>query len=369
MKFRWCGVSVLGFWLVACGSQSDFTISSINSEGGNPPTGSSGSSTGTKGFSGGQAGKSGQGGSNLAGSGGKAGFSGSGGNGGSGFGGNSNGGGSGGPAASCQPQDVNPVGSCEPGPKYYWDGKKCSDFVACSCEGSDCDSLYSTKEVCLKEHVQCSVSVDPCAGKSCGESCSTCETGGECPDSEQFCDSSGQCSGNDPQCGGSECKTEKDCPLPTVCTFCWDGSCSAIDVVCHTGFCLYQDVGCPPQPTCNSMEATWTGPCDTFFGFIWNGKSCEQVSGCQCVGKDCEKTFGSLEECYGYYSFCGAAIACEGKACGDPCSYCPEGQPCQGEPGNCNAEGVCASFVPECFNAPLPVSSMRKVFYVSDFKR
>ncbi|NUQ75200.1 MAG: hypothetical protein HUU21_16745, partial [Polyangiaceae bacterium] len=35
----------------------------------------------------------------------------------------------------------------------------------------------------------------------------------------------------------------------------------------------------------------------------------------------------------------GGADACAGKACGDPCTTCPEGAPCM--PQACNAEGVC----------------------------
>jgi hypothetical protein len=74
------------------------------------------------------------------------------------------------PACSpCAPQDaVTPTsGNCEGAFRYRWDGYSCTLVNFCSCSGSDCDELYTSKETCLSAHAQCP-SYD-CSGNPTGK--------------------------------------------------------------------------------------------------------------------------------------------------------------------------------------------------------
>ncbi len=48
---------------------------------------------------------------------------------------------------------------------------------------------------------------------------------------------------------------------------------------------------------CPAQDAEGEGPCDLFLGYRWNGEVCEGISGCTCVGADCGDLFSTLEEC------------------------------------------------------------------------
>jgi hypothetical protein len=72
----------------------------------------------------------------------------------------------------CAPQRFQGVGTCEPGPIYYWTGFGCYGLVACDCIGPDCDDGYPSEDACMAAHAECTqASVKPCGGLSGGAGC------------------------------------------------------------------------------------------------------------------------------------------------------------------------------------------------------
>lgn len=59
------------------------------------------------------------------------------------------------PAADCAAQDARAVGGCEPAPFFVWNGSSCVPETGCSCEGTDCDSVYPSEERCSEAHRTC----------------------------------------------------------------------------------------------------------------------------------------------------------------------------------------------------------------------
>ena len=56
--------------------------------------------------------------------------------------------------------------------------------------------------------------------------------------------------------------------------------------------------------SCAAMDAKGEGACEKHMGFVWDGKTCQGVSGCKCVGMDCGKLFSSKQACQGAYAHC-----------------------------------------------------------------
>ncbi len=61
--------------------------------------------------------------------------------------------------------------------------------------------------------------------------------------------------------------------------------------------------GCGPQ------DARGVGPCDAIVGIFWDGYRCRYHSGCSCEGKDCDRGYGSLEDCYDDHAGCPSVCA------------------------------------------------------------
>jgi hypothetical protein len=92
---------------------------------------------------------------------------------------------------------------------------------------------------------------DPCAGRACGDPCSTC-TGMECPVSDiaLVCNAEGKCAAEPPRCGGA-CMTTLDCPMTDLCYMCPGNTCGNLECVnaSCTWTCPPVD---PPEPECTS---------------------------------------------------------------------------------------------------------------------
>ena len=60
-------------------------------------------------------------------------------------------------ADDCKPMDVKPVGQCAMVLGVAWGGPDygCNYMSGCSCDGSDCDDLYSDIESCERDYNQC----------------------------------------------------------------------------------------------------------------------------------------------------------------------------------------------------------------------
>lgn len=55
---------------------------------------------------------------------------------------------------------------------------------------------------------------------------------------------------------------------------------------------------------CRPLDARGEGGCDAILGTFWQGSRCVQISGCRCVGENCDDGFGSIEECEELYEHC-----------------------------------------------------------------
>jgi hypothetical protein len=61
----------------------------------------------------------------------------------------------GGSVDPCAAQDAHTVGSCEPFRGYAWNGQACEVISGCSCQGADCDNLFSTEQECQSAYTAC----------------------------------------------------------------------------------------------------------------------------------------------------------------------------------------------------------------------
>ncbi|MGM0554884.1 MAG: hypothetical protein ACQEVA_00710 [Myxococcota bacterium] len=123
-----------------------------------------------------------------------------------------------------------------------------------------------------------------------------------CGAEDQMCD--WNCPDRDPDCANCPDKSEFTAGP-------WDTeSCMLIDYGCEDGDEIYSDevcgCGCVEGSTdpCAPQDARGEGACAAVVGVIWNGESCVSISGCSCVGSDCDKTYDSVEACENDRSAC-----------------------------------------------------------------
>jgi hypothetical protein len=53
-----------------------------------------------------------------------------------------------------------------------------------------------------------------------------------------------------------------------------------------------------------AQDARGEGPCAAFLGYAWIGNGCAGISGCSCVGTDCDALFDTDEACAAAYPTC-----------------------------------------------------------------
>ncbi len=77
---------------------------------------------------------------------------------------------------ACDPMEARGVGACAAFFGYGWNGSTCTGISGCSCEGADCDALYSDLDECNR------------AFASCGTSDTTFECGSmRCVSFDEYC--------------------------------------------------------------------------------------------------------------------------------------------------------------------------------------
>ncbi|MEZ4408406.1 MAG: hypothetical protein R3A52_18320 [Polyangiales bacterium] len=59
----------------------------------------------------------------------------------------------------CPPQDARGVGACTAFFGYAWNGADCVGIGGCSCEGTDCRSLYRDPMDCYRAHFECPIPI------------------------------------------------------------------------------------------------------------------------------------------------------------------------------------------------------------------
>lgn len=167
--------------------------------------------------------------------------------------------------APCAPVDAHAKGSCAMVLGYVWDGSACVGLSGCDCVGTECarinESLADCQEqfaACVDDHTECSSDVD-CPKPDCLQ----------CPDDSLAC--------------------------PTV--QCVDNKCVSSPTSCHT-----QSEPCAP------IDAMGSGSCKKELGYGWNGTICVSVTGCDCIGADCDKLTLSQSDCWKQNQACLAPV-------------------------------------------------------------
>ncbi len=52
------------------------------------------------------------------------------------------------------------------------------------------------------------------------------------------------------------------------------------------------------------MDAQGEGMCAMYMGLAWDGSNCIGISGCSCVGADCDELYDSPDECQADHADC-----------------------------------------------------------------
>ncbi|MCA9596046.1 MAG: hypothetical protein KC776_22180 [Myxococcales bacterium] len=127
----------------------------------------------------------------------------------------------------------------------------------------------------------------PCGAVTCGAGEYCCDAScGTCAKQGEACTPSQGCPGQ--QCGDTTCAAGQFCCDPAC------GQCASTKVEC-AGL-----VSC----ACEPQKAEGTGLCDGFFGYKWTGGGCVGVSGCSCVGSDCDKLYMDEPACIKDHETC-----------------------------------------------------------------
>lgn len=248
----------------------------------------------------------------------------------------------------CAPQDAVGYGDCDGYFGVAWNGQECVGITGCGCKGADCKGLSFDPDECKIKHADCGSSNACQSNSDCETVCTTCNgnqicASGACVDGAcevpsfppcapgvtpgSKCEQPGTsapaedgcntCTCGDDltwgctkiACGGpgSSCNSNADCkPVPT------DGcmECGGINA-CGTAYCdtLPESGVCAVVPpscgdSCEPQDIKGDGPCLTFIGVKWNGKECEGVGGCKCVGSECGQIYKDGASCQAVHQSC-----------------------------------------------------------------
>ena len=209
--------------------------------------------------------------------------------------------------------------------------EECTDPVVC--DGNVCEDTAVCCPGCAGQPSTCSDASGACPAIGCPslvcgeEVCSsdaiTCCAG--CG-GEEFCGGpSGECPPVDcpvDPCDAQDVRFEGGCEPAN--RYWWIGhrctsgtGCECVGADCDATFgdmdsCIdaYSMCLLPPE-NCDVDDARGEGSCRPLYGFAWNGFSCNAVTGCECVGSDCGSLHASDAECQAAHGSCGPPPTCE----------------------------------------------------------
>lgn len=217
---------------------------------------------------------------------------------------------------------------------FAFDGSECVEIAGDSCEGDDCDALFSEKMACFTHFhgLGCIVGV-PCGGAfdaECGpDDFCAFPAAHACGDNDQ----SGVCTPRpdpnlcDPRVGGVQCA----CNGETFTNGCL-ARLNGHDVD-YPGPCAVVE--------CRAQVAMGDGHSSKSLGFRFDGYKCVRVEGETCEGADCGSLFATRAQCFNHYlsRHCFVPDACDAET-----SSCSDEEYCAFESTNtCGAfgPGVC----------------------------
>ena len=232
-------------------------------------------------------------------------------------------------------------GECKPGETKQVDCNTCgcTEDGKWACTAMACGECTGPMPLCAAPPPGCDYVGGGCVGGQW--TCGTLTCAGECKPGETkpaddgcntcSCTDEGTWACTEMACS-TPCKSDADCPQP--------GS-PCHNAVCEAGQCTLVELpGCGNQ--CAPQEAKGDGLCDAWFGYAWDGVSCQSISGCSCVGADCDKLYKTPDDCKLAHEGC--TSECTGPII--DCSAPPPG--CNYVGGGCvNGQWTCGDLVCE----------------------
>jgi hypothetical protein len=110
------------------------------------------------------------------------------------------------------------------------------------------------------------------------------------------------CAAGDPTCVDPQCDPSVENCDPKV------PPCDPNDPSCGKAPCDPSDTNCdpkvPPTDSCAAQQVKADESCGSFLGYAWNGKDCFALSGCACIGPDCDALFKTADACKEKYQSC-----------------------------------------------------------------
>lgn len=88
----------------------------------------------------------------------------------------------------------------------------------------------------------------------------------------------------------------------------WIGGCSCEGEDCDNGY--DDEASCEAahreclNDSCAVRDVTFVGGCEPASVYAFNGVECVAMSGCSCVGDDCDATYSSLDDCKAAHAVC-----------------------------------------------------------------
>lgn len=169
------------------------------------------------------------------------------------------------------PQDAAGQGECSEVLGYAYNGWTCLELRGCECQGTDCEHIYANWNSCLWNYIIC---LDVICDVMQADGFGNCDSllGFRYAGVEEGCVAVQGC-----ECQGNQC----------AYLYASQEECQGTHQSCDTG----APFGCPP------WMAAPEGDCEMLLGYTYDGESCVPLTGCSCVGWECEWLDTDIEAC------------------------------------------------------------------------